>query len=182
MCRRIIDLLFAGSALVLCLPVMIVIYLCLRRSESSPIFRQMRVGKNNTLFCMYKFRTFREGTESVPTHDADQSQITQIGMFLRKTKLDELPQLFNVLNGSMSLVGPRPCLPCQHCLIRERERLGGLDVLPGITGLAQIAGVDMSNESRLLAIEVKGYHDTSILSYLKMMVQTITGLVRLKKF
>src|SRR5690606_28614734 len=108
----------------------------------SAIFTQVRVGKNMRPFTLIKFRTMKMDTLSVASHLAPIDSITKLGKFLRKTKLDELPQLFNVIKGDMSLVGPRPNLFNQEELIAEREKLGVYDVRPGITGKAQIMNID----------------------------------------
>src|SRR5215469_1490888 len=106
----------------------------------SPLFRQARVGRHQKPFVLVKFRTMKPGTASVASHLVDVTSITRWGRFLRQTKLDELPQLWNVLKGEMSLVGPRPCLFNQEELIRERAQRGVFEARPGITGLAQIRG------------------------------------------
>jgi len=118
---RIIDFLASFFGLMLLLPVIFILYLIGLFDTGSPIFKQKRVGKNQKPFTLYKFRTMNISTKSVATHLADKSDVTKFGSFLRKTKLDELPQLMNVLKGDMSLVGPRPCLYNQEELISERE-------------------------------------------------------------
>jgi len=117
--------------------------------NGSPLFFQQRVGRYRQTFTLMKFRTMNVNTSSVGTHLVDTASITKIGRFLRKTKLDELPQLFNVLVGHMSLVGPRPCLPNQTELIKERAQRGVFELRPGITGLAQISDIDMSTPRKL---------------------------------
>lgn len=115
------------------------------------------------------------GTQSVGTHLVDPSSITRLGRFLRKTKLDELPQLFNVLMGQMSLVGPRPCLPNQTELIKERSKRGVFDVRPGITGVAQVNDIDMSTPRKLARYDQVMVRRTGLTLYLKMLVATAVG-------
>ena len=114
-----------------------------------PIFKQHRLGLNKQIFMMYKFRTMPLGTNNVASHLVDSSEITVFGHLLRRTKLDELPQLWNILKGDMSFVGPRPCLCNQHSLISYRLKRNVFCVRPGITGLAQIQGIDMSSPELL---------------------------------
>ncbi len=141
----------------------------------SPILRQVRIGRHQRPFVLVKFRTMRPGTAEVATHLADAAAITPWGRFLRRTKLDELPQLWNVLKGEMSLVGPRPCLPSQTELIRARERLGVFAVRPGITGLAQVLGVDMSEPERLAQLDARLAGELDVRSYLRYLLLTLSG-------
>ncbi|MDX2308701.1 MAG: sugar transferase [Hyphomicrobium sp.] len=148
--KRGIDFVAAISGLLVLSPVIALIAVLVgMTSPGGAIFPQTRVGRDRKSFTCYKFRTMRVGTEHVPTHEAPKSAITGIGRVLRATKLDELPQLWNVLKGEMSLVGPRPCLPTQELLVMERERRGVYAVRPGITGLAQVRGIDMSDPRKL---------------------------------
>ncbi|RWA68589.1 MAG: sugar transferase [Mesorhizobium sp.] len=127
-------------------PIVLTAMLAIKATSPGPaIFSQPRVGRDGALFTCHKLRTMHRGTPSLPTHEAPASSVTAVGTVLRGTKIDELPQLWNVLKGEMSLVGPRPCLPTQMELIGHRQRLGVLAALPGITGLAQIKGIDMSD-------------------------------------
>ena len=127
-------------------------------SRGPAFFRQLRVGKDQQPFRMLKLRTMAQGTASVPSHEAPKAAITPVGAWLRKTKIDELPQVWSVITGDMSFVGPRPCLPNQYELIAERESRGVFKLRPGITGPAQLAGVDMSTPKRLAEIDA-GYAD-----------------------
>jgi O-antigen biosynthesis protein WbqP len=122
-----------------------------------------------------KFRTMRPGTASVATHLAEASAVTPFGRFLRRTKLDELPQLWNVLKGEMSLVGPRPCLPNQEELIAERQKRGVFEVRPGITGLAQVNGIDMSEPARLAEVDERMIRTLTLKDYFRYLVLTLTG-------
>lgn len=144
----------------------------------SPLFRQERVGRNQKPFTLVKFRTMCPNTASVATHLADVSAVTRFGHFLRSTKLDELPQLWNVLKGEMSLVGPRPCLFNQHELIAERASRGVFAARPGITGLAQINGVDMSTPKLLAEIDALMLQDLNARMYFSCIIKTVTGAGR----
>jgi lipopolysaccharide/colanic/teichoic acid biosynthesis glycosyltransferase len=141
---RLLDIIISFFVLVFLIPCFLLIFLVGFIKNGSPIFIQKRTGLNLKNFTLIKFRTMKIGTLSAGTHLIDSSNITRLGYFLRKFKLDELPQLLNVLMGDMSLVGPRPCLPNQKRLIIERKKRGIYKVKPGITGLAQISGINMS--------------------------------------
>ena len=116
-----------------------------------------------------------QGTKIVATHDSELSSVTKVGTFLRTTKLDELPQIVNLMKREMSLVGPRPCLPIQSELIRERENRMVNTMLPGITGLAQVNGIDMSDPTRLAEIDALYLHTQSIFGDIKLLWRTVTG-------
>lgn len=172
---RILDFLAAFFGLLFLWPVLLIVTIVGLFDTGSPIFVQERVGRNKKPFYLVKFRTMSVNTQSVASHLASASSITKFGDFLRKTKLDELPQLINVLKGEMSLVGPRPNLFNQQELIAERDALGVYDVLPGITGLAQIQNIDMSTP-RLLAQTDKKMIDTLTLKdYFRYIFMTATG-------
>jgi len=152
-----------------------VIYIIGLFDTGSPIFRQKRVGRNKKPFILVKFRTMSVDTASVASHLASTASITKMGAFLRKTKLDELPQLWNVLKGEMSLVGPRPGLFNQEELTAAREDKGVFDVRPGITGLAQVNDIDMSTPELLAKTDAKMINDLSLANYFKFIFQTVTG-------
>ncbi len=141
----------------------------------SPIFIQTRVGRNQLPFNLVKIRTMAIGTPSAASHLVDGSAVTRFGSFLRRTKLDELPQLWNVLKGEMSLVGPRPGLFNQEKLTEARERLGVFSVRPGITGLAQIHGIDMSNPNLLAQTDAKMIENMNLKTYFALILQTVKG-------
>lgn len=144
--KRAFDLTIAAVMLTVMSPVVLIAMLAVRATSPGPaIFSQPRVGRSGAVFACHKLRTMHRNTPSLPTHEAPAGSVTAVGRVLRATKIDELPQLWNVLKGEMSLVGPRPCLPTQTELIGHRRRLGVLSALPGITGLAQIKGIDMSD-------------------------------------
>lgn len=172
---RFLDFSLAAAAMLLGLPLFIVITLIGFIETGSPLFRQERVGRFQKPFVLLKFRTMHPDTASVATHLADARAVTPFGRFLRRTKLDELPQLWNVLKGEMSLVGPRPCLLNQHELIEERAKRGVFDVRPGITGLAQINGIDMSTPKLLAETDARMLHANSIASYFRYIVLTVAG-------
>ena len=144
--KRPLDFILSLAGIIVLSPVLLVIIICIKLSSPGPIFfKQKRVGVHKTHFNILKFRTMRMDTpKDVPTHllkNPDQ-YITGIGKFLRKTSLDELPQLFNILKGDMAVIGPRPALWNQYDLIAERDKYGANDILPGLTGWAQINGRD----------------------------------------
>ena len=143
--------------------------------RGSPLFLQQRVGRDEKLFTLIKFRTMKPETGSVGTHEVDPDQVTTWGKLLRKTKIDELPQLWNVLKGEMSLVGPRPCLPNQIELIEARRKLAVLTILPGITGLAQIRGIDMSTPDLLAKTDAEMIRTLNVGSYFKYIFLTACG-------
>lgn len=172
---RIFDVSISLFGLIIGLPLMLVVLVMGFFDTGSPIFCQERVGKNKNPFLLFKFRTMQLNTDSVASHLAQRSSITKFGALLRKTKVDELPQLINVLKGEMSLVGPRPCLYNQTEVISERERLGVFKVLPGITGLAQIKGVDMSTPSYLASLDNELILSLSIVSYFRYIFATLIG-------
>lgn len=141
----------------------------------SPLFFQKRVGRHQKPFVLVKFRTMRRGTMSVPSHLVDEAMITCIGKFLRKTKLDEFPQLWNVLKGEMSLVGPRPGLFNQQELTAERAKRGVFEARPGITGLAQVSGIDMSTPALLAETDQKMIQTITLRLYFKYIFMTVSG-------
>lgn len=144
--KRGVDILLSSAAVIVLGPVWVVLCLAIKLDSKGPIlFKQKRVGLHKELFEIWKFRTMRTDTpKDMPTHmltDPDQ-YITRTGRFLRKTSLDELPQIFNILKGEMSIIGPRPALWNQDDLIAERDKYGANDVTPGLTGWAQVNGRD----------------------------------------
>lgn len=172
---RVLDILFATLGLVFGLPFLLAIYVVGLFDTGSPLFRQERVGRRKKPFILVKFRTMAPETKSVASHLADSSSITPVGRFLRRTKLDELPQLWNVLKGEMSLVGPRPCLFNQVELIQERESRGVLDARPGITGLAQVNDIDMSTPQLLAETDAEMLRSLNLKHYFRYILQTVTG-------
>jgi len=151
--KRVLSIVLSLSGLIVLSPLFLVIMLAIKVDSAGPIFfKQKRVGKNKEYFEILKFRTMRiDAPKDSPTHllEDPEQWITRVGKFLRRTSLDELPQLVNILKGDMSIVGPRPALWNQYDLIAERDKYGANDILPGLTGWAQIHGRDE------LPIEVK---------------------------
>lgn len=172
---RLLDIVFSLFGLVLGFPVLVILTVVGLFDTGSPIFRQVRVGRNQKPFTLVKFRTMKPDTAHVASHLASASAITPFGGFLRKSKLDELPQLWNVLWGDMSLVGPRPCLFNQQELIAEREQRGVLKARPGITGLAQVSDIDMSTPVLLAQTDAKMLAELSVANYFKYIVMTVAG-------
>ena len=172
---RLLDILFASFGLIFGSPLLLLLTIVGWFDTRSPLFRQTRVGRNQQPFTLVKFRTMSVGTASVATHLASSSSITPFGSFLRRTKLDELPQLWNVLWGDMSLVGPRPCLPNQHELIAAREALNVFVARPGITGLAQVQGIDMSTPEKLAQVDAQMLQTLTLRDYFRYILQTVTG-------
>ena len=172
---RIFDILFSFLGLILLSPILIVLMVIGYFDTGSPIFRQERVGKGKQPFRLMKFRSMNVNAPSVATHLASASSITPFGTFLRKSKLDELPQLWNVFVGDMSLVGPRPNLFNQEELIHERDSRGVYAVRPGITGLAQINKIDMSTPQLLAETDAKMIQELNTLSYFKYIFLTVFG-------
>lgn len=172
---RIFDVLFSLLGLTLGAPVLVLLCVIGLFDTGSPIFRQERVGRRKKPFTLVKFRTMALDTDSVASHLANSASITKFGKFLRRTKLDELPQLWNVLKGEMSLVGPRPCLFSQKELIAERDERGVLNARPGITGLAQINDIDMSTPTLLAETDAKMLADISVKLYFRYILLTIIG-------
>lgn len=172
---RFLDILLSSFGLVVSLPLLTLIFIIGIFDTGSPLFRQKRIGVNKEPFILIKFRTMIKETESVASHLSNYSSITSLGLFLRRTKLDELPQLWNVLRGQMSLVGPRPNLLNQEELTKARDRLGVYKVRPGITGLAQINNIDMSKPEQLALIDYKMISSMSITNYFKYIFLTLVG-------
>lgn len=172
---RVFDFVFSLLGLVLVLPVLLMLALIGWFDTGSPIFRQVRVGLHQQPFTLIKFRTMRVDTASVATHLVSSASITRFGHFLRETKLDELPQLWNVLKGEMSLVGPRPGLFNQEELTAERAKRGVFAVRPGITGLAQVSEIDMSTPALLAEADRKMIQSLTLAGYFKYIFLTMSG-------
>lgn len=175
---RLLDIAFSFLILILFFPLLILIIFFGFLDNGFPIFFQKRVGLNLINFTLIKFRTMKIETISTGTHLIDSSNITRLGYFLRKFKLDELPQLLNVLMGQMSLVGPRPCLPNQKRLIVERKKRGVYKVKPGITGLAQVSDIDMSKPLLLAKTDLKMIKKMNLFYYFYYIFKTILLIVR----
>lgn len=172
---RLIDILASLIGLIILSPVFLSVATILFIEHGRPFFVQTRVGRNQMLFKLIKFRSMSSSAVDLPTHEIPQRLITKTGRFLRATKIDELPQLLNVLKGEMSLVGPRPCLPTQEELISERNSLGVFELLPGITGPAQVKNIDMSTPKKLAKEDSKMIGNFTLGTYLKYVLMTVTG-------
>jgi O-antigen biosynthesis protein WbqP len=172
---RIFDILFSFFGLLILSPVILALVLIGLFDTGSPLFRQKRVGVNQKPFQLLKFRSMHVNTQSVATHLVQVRSITKWGSFLRKSKLDELPQLFNVFIGNMSFVGPRPNLFNQLELIEERGKKGVYSIRPGITGLAQIQKIDMSTPQLLAETDAKMINHLNLWYYFKYIFLTVFG-------
>ena len=172
---RFLDILFSYVGLIIFTPIILFIIIILYFENKSPFFLQKRVGKNKKIFILFKFRTMPINTISKATHLMKNTKLSKFSRFLRKTKLDELPQLINVINGEMSLVGYRPCLESQSSLISERFKLGIFKFSPGITGLGQLKGIDMSRPKLLAETDLIMMKGFSVRKYLFYILITIFG-------
>jgi lipopolysaccharide/colanic/teichoic acid biosynthesis glycosyltransferase len=171
---RLMDLGFAVAVFVLLWWLLIAVWVGVKlTSKGSGIFAQERVGRAQKHFICYKFRTMQEGTEQAGTHEVSPAYVTGVGRFLRRTKIDELPQIWNLVKGDMSLVGPRPCLPVQRELRKLRQRYGVFAVRPGITGLAQVNGIDMSAPMELAKLDSLYIAQRTIMLDLKILLLTV---------
>lgn len=177
---RFFDLLFSSVGLIVLFPLLSLIWFIGFLDNGSPLFMQRRLGQNLKSFVLIKFRTMPISTKSVGTHLIKNIKLTPFGFFLRRTKLDEIPQLFNVLVGDMSLVGPRPCLLNQRKLINERKKRGLFKIKPGITGLAQISGINMKTPTLLSKTDLKMVKKMSLSYYFYYIFKT-TILSKIKK-
>ncbi len=174
--KRLIDLTFAIAVAVFLGWGLLLIWVAIRLDSPGPgIFGQARVGKKGCMFTCYKFRTMKQGTEQAGTHEVSEMAVTKIGAFLRRTKIDELPQIWNIIRNEISLVGPRPCLPVQDELVQARKSRGVLSVKPGISGMAQVNGIDMREPVTLARWDARYIALRSLLVDLKILIATATG-------
>lgn len=158
------------------LPVILVLAVAIRLTSPGPaLFKQARLGREERVFTLYKLRTMAVGTPNSASHEVSGSYVTSLGSLLRRLKLDELPQLWNVLTGDMSLVGPRPGLPQQQALTEARRKRGIFAVRPGVTGPAQVNGVDMSTPEELAAADRAYVQSPTIASYCRYLLLTLAG-------
>ena len=172
---RLMDFIAALIGIIVLSPFILLIAIILFLEHRKPFFIQKRVGKNRVEFTLIKFRSMSPKAANIPTHEISADLITKTGKFIRATKLDELPQLWNVLKGEMSLVGPRPCLPTQKELINERQALSVFKLRPGITGPAQVKNIDMSTPKKLALEDSQMVNNLTLGSYLKYVLMTVTG-------
>ena len=172
---RTLDIFLSFFGLMITFPILLMIYIIGLFDTGSPIFKQQRVGRYKKPFTLVKFRTMSIETKSVASHLANNASITKLGGVLRKTKLDELPQLWNVLKGEMSLVGPRPGLYNQEDLTAARDAHDVFAVRPGITGEAQVNDIDMSTPELLAHTDAKMIRELNLVNYFRFIVQTVLG-------
>jgi O-antigen biosynthesis protein WbqP len=175
---RFFDFLLSLLGLIFLSPLLILICFIGLLDNGSPLFIQKRVGRNLKSFLLIKFRTMPIKTRSAGTHLIKNIKLTSFGYFLRRTKLDEIPQLFNVFLGDMSLVGPRPCLFNQRKLISERKKRGVFKVKPGITGLAQILNINMKTPTLLSKTDLKMIKKMSLSNYFYYILITVLQVIK----
>lgn len=177
--KRTFDILLAALALPFAAVLIGGLALVVRLTSPGPaLFRQTRVGRDERPFTCLKLRSMRRDTPDAPSHEVGASAVTGVGRVMRRTKFDELPQLWNILVGEMSFVGPRPCLPSQQALIVARRARGLYAIRPGITGVAQVAGVDMADPERLARLDATYLADMSLGADLRLIVATFLGAGR----
>ena len=180
--KRVIDTIISFVGLVVLSPVFFILIIAIKADSRGPIlFKQKRVGIHKSHFLIYKFRTMRIDTpKDVPTHllENPEQYITKVGKFLRKTSLDELPQIVNILKGDMAIVGPRPALWNQYDLIAERDKYGANDILPGLTGWAQINGRDELEIEEKARLDGEYVKKMSFFFDIKCMVKTFTSVLK----
>ena len=174
--KRLFDIFISCVGMLLTSPLLFVLLIIIRlESKGNPLFIQTRLGRDQKLFKCLKLRTMYITAPEGSSHMVPEGYITKLGSFLRKTKLDELPQFTNVIFGDMSLVGPRPCLPSQSELISHRKRLGVFKFRPGITGLAQVRGVGTTHAGNQASLDNKYIEAFSLLLDFKILIITVTG-------
>jgi len=177
--KRLFDILWAACSLVLLSPLILVVSLAILLFDPGPLlFSHERIGRNGVPFRFYKFRSMPVGTPKVPSHRLGEICLTPIGSFIRRTNIDELPQLINILKGDMSVVGPRPPLPDQLGLITLRHQNGSLVLRPGLTGLAQIRSFNGMSYEQKAAYDAAYATSLSIFLDLGIIFQTISYLFR----
>ena len=179
--KRVFDFIISLFALIILSPLFLLVALIILIGDGKPVlFRQKRVGNNNELFTIYKFRTMKRGTENVASGKLQNAnaKITKFGRILRATSIDELPQLFNILNGTMSLVGPRPLIP-EETEIRElREKYNVYSIRPGITGWAQVNGRDNISLEQKALLDKKYVEKQSLGFDIKILIMTVLKVLR----
>ncbi len=181
--KRILDFILSFVSLIVLSPVMLILFLLVLFSSGSPvIFKQERVGFKNELFTIYKFRTMKRGMRQTKTEDltADEveNDITAIGKILRKLSLDELPQLFNILKGDMSFVGPRPLIPEEDEIRKLREKYDVYSVRPGITGWAQVNGRDFVADDEKARLDREYVENQSVMLDIKILFKTVLVVLK----
>lgn len=182
MFKRVIDILLSLIGLIVLSPLLLLIIIAIKLNSNGPVlFKQRRVGKDKILFNIYKFRTMKiETPKDAPTHLLKNPDffITKVGKFLRKTSLDELPQLINILKGEMSIIGPRPALWNQYDLVNERDKYHANDIYPGLTGWAQINGRDELPIRKKAALDGEYMKNINFLFDVKCFIGTIISVIK----
>ncbi|MCR0182871.1 sugar transferase [[Clostridium] innocuum] len=180
--KRLLDTILSLLGIIVLLPLLLSLAIVIKTTSPGPIlFKQKRVGKDNKHFYIYKFRSMRIDTpKDMPTHllENPDQYITKVGKFMRKTSLDELPQLFNIIKGEMAVIGPRPSLPNQYDLNKLRDENGASTVKPGLTGLAQISGRDELEIDVKASLDGEYVKNMSFLLDCKCFVGTITSVLK----
>ncbi len=179
--RRLFDIMISMCLLIIFSPILILLSIIIKLDSKGPVFfTQMRIGKENKLFKFYKFRTMAVGTPNVATEELKDatSYITRVGKILRKTSLDEIPQLINILKGDMTFVGPRPALYNQYELKEMRTKVGVHKLLPGVTGWAQINGRDMLNDSMKTYYDEYYLNNRSLIFDFNILVRTVFKVLK----
>ncbi len=179
--KRLFDIAFSATAIVILLPVMGLVCLVIYIDDGGPVvFKQARVGKNGKLFKVKKFRTMKNGTRTAATKDLEDSHryILRCGRFFRRASIDELPQLFNILEGTMSFVGPRPLIPEEVHMHNMRKAYGVYKICPGITGLAQVSGRDMITDERKAELDKEYVENMSLLNDIKIILMTAKAVLK----
>lgn len=179
--KRYFDMFVSIFAVILLSPLFLIVSLAILITDGKPVlFRQERVGKDNKIFTVYKFRTMRNGVGDIATADLSDAneKITKTGKFLRLTSIDELPQLFNILNGTMSLVGPRPLIPAEKEIRELREKYGVYSVRPGITGYAQINGRDNIDDATKALLDKEYIEKQSFIFDMKIIFKTFMKVLK----
>ncbi|WP_045448479.1 sugar transferase [Tepidicaulis marinus] len=177
--KRLFDILASAAGIVVAGPLLLICMILIRRDSPGPaLFRQVRVGRNEVPFVLLKLRTMFSDTRECPSHEVSFSAVTPLGRKLRAWKIDELPQLWNVLRGDMSIVGPRPCLPSQTELIEARRARGVNELRPGVTGISQVQGIDMSDPKKLAEVDALYIEQSGLLCDLRLILATLIGAGR----
>lgn len=180
--KRLIDFIVSLTGLIVLSPIFLLLIIVIKLDSKGPVlFKQKRIGIHKTHFYILKFRTMRIDTpKDMPTHllENPDQWITKVGNFLRKTSLDELPQIINILKGEMSIIGPRPALWNQYDLIEERDKYNANDIRPGLTGLAQISGRDELPIEEKSKLDGEYTKDMSFLLDVKLFFGTILSVVK----
>lgn len=177
--KRLLDLFLSGIALLMLSPAMLLVALAILIDDGRPIlFRQKRVGRDGQLFTILKFRSMPVNTGDIPSAQARSARVTRVGAFIRRTNIDELPQLFNIFRGDMSIVGPRPALPSQVELCELRERFGVFRCKPGLTGLAQVNSYDGMPETEKAAWDAQYCVQVTFLNDVRIILRTFLYLLK----